>query len=77
MAQLSPAQAKRRHPDEWIVMEVLEESKSGQVRKGKVVAHSKDRDDAYSALMSDDRYLYMFFGGDIPKKGYVFGFSLR
>jgi hypothetical protein len=74
MQAITPAQAKHRYPDEWVLMEVAKESPSGQVLKGKIIAHSPDRDVIYEAQLGRREYLYIFFSGTIPKPGYAFGF---
>lgn len=33
-----------RFADEWVCLEVLEEDEAGQTQRGRVVAHSRDKD---------------------------------
>lgn len=74
MEIITPAQARQKYPDEWVLMEVAKESRAGQVLKGKIIAHSPDRDRIYEAQLGRREYLYIFFAGPIPKPGYAFGF---
>ncbi len=66
---------EEQYPDEWLLVEVLEEDTLSNPVKGRLVAHSKARDEI-DEISSDLKGDYaIFFTGDIPKKGYVFCFS--
>lgn len=41
---------KRKYKDEWELMEVSKSDESGQPLEGNVIAHSKDRDETYTAM---------------------------
>jgi len=41
---------KEQFPDEWILIEVLKVDKFGKVLEGKLIAHSKKRNDTYKAM---------------------------
>ena len=65
---------EKNYPNEWIIFEVLEENELKEPTKGKLVAHSKVRDeiDEISKTLKGD--FGIFFTGEIPKKGYAFCF---
>jgi hypothetical protein len=66
---------KKRYKDEWVLAEVLEEDELGEPKKVKVIAHSKNRDDTYEAMKhSKGKYVYHFYTGKIPTKGYAVAF---
>ena len=68
-------QVKRQYKDEWVLAEVLEKDKLGEPVKVKVIAHSKRRADTYRAMsQTKAKYLYHFYNGNIPKKGYAVAF---
>ncbi len=66
---------KKRYKNEWVLAEVLEEDKLGEPKKVKVIAHSRNRDDTYNAMkQSKGKYVYHFYTGEIPTKGYAVAF---
>ncbi|MFO7991066.1 MAG: hypothetical protein R6U61_02085 [Thermoplasmata archaeon] len=65
---------KKKYPDQWILVEVIEENEIGETVKGRVIYHSKARDDVYDAMKETSKYTHVFFSGEIPKKGYAFAF---
>ena len=64
-------QIKKEFDDEWVLVEVIE---LGETIKGKVITHSKARDEVYDALKKNHGYTHVFFTGEVPKKGYAFAF---
>ena len=67
-------QIKKEFDDEWVLVEVIEENELGETIKGKVITHSKARDEVYDALKKNHGYTHVFFTGEVPKKGYAFAF---
>ena len=66
---------KKRFKNEWVLVEVLEKDKLNQPIKGKVIAHSKNRDDTYDAMTrTKARDIAHFYSGKIPIKGYAVAF---
>lgn len=65
---------EKKYHDEWVLVEVVEEDEVGRTTKGKLIAHSKDRDEIYNINGANDVETYLFFTGDIPKKGYAVAF---
>ena len=47
---LTLAQLKKRYDGEWVLLDELVTNKSGQLRGGHVLAHSKDRDEIHRRL---------------------------
>ncbi len=41
---------EEKYRDEWVLVEVLKEDKSGKPTEVKLIAHSKNRDDTYDAM---------------------------
>ncbi len=66
---------KSKYKDEWVLIEVLEKDEYNHPTKGNLIAHSKNRDDIYSALKkTKGKHTFQFWTGEIPKKGYVVAF---
>lgn len=67
---------KEEYKDEWVLVEVIEENERGEPTKVELIAHSKCRDDTYDAMSeASAKYLYHFYTGEIPKKGYAVAFE--
>ncbi len=65
---------RRDYPDEWLLVEVVEDDEAGNVTKGVLVAHDKDRDVIHRKQRGLRGDYYIFWNGPIPREGYVFGF---
>ncbi len=69
---------KNKFKNEWVLVEVTENDELNQPTKGKVIAHSKNREDTYNAMTktkaTDIAHLYT---GEIPKKGYAAAFRMQ
>ncbi len=66
---------KRQYRDEWVLMEVTKSDDKGNPLEGKVVSHSRNRDDTYNSMKKIMiKNLAHFYTGEIPKKGYVVAF---
>ena len=65
---LTLAEIEDRYPSEWVLVADPELDDELRVVRGKVVCHSKDRDEVYQKdielRLSDAAYLYT---GEIPK----------
>ncbi len=68
---------KRKYKDEWVLVGVLEEDEKGEPTKVKLIAHSRNRDDTYKAMKQAKGYVYHFWTGKIPAKGYAVAFILE
>lgn len=60
---------EKLYPDEWLLFEVAECDEKNQPVKGKLLAHSKDRDEIHQIDMQHKKALtYAFFNGEeVPK----------
>lgn len=65
---------EEKFKDEWVMIEVLEEDEYENPTKGRVIAHSKSRDEIYDLLKDKTGDIGVFFAGEIPKKGYAVAF---
>ena len=65
---------EKQYKDEWVMIEVLEENEFEEPTKGRLIAHSKSRDEIYDLLKNKVGDISVFFTGDIPKKGYAVAF---
>ena len=58
---------EKKYHDEWVLVEVLEEDEIGRTTKGRLIAHSKARDEIYDILIDTKVETFLFFAGEIPK----------
>ncbi len=66
---------KEKFKDEWVLVEVLSENELEEPVNVKLIAHSKNRDDTYAAMKQmKGKYVYHFYTGKIPEKGYAVAF---
>ena len=66
---------KKKYKDEWVLVEVLKEDEKGNPVEVKLIEHSKNRDDTYTAMRKHAvKYTYHFYTGEIPKEGYAVAF---
>lgn len=69
---------KDKFKNEWVLVEVLEKDKYNQPTIVRLIAHSRNRDDTYDAMNKiKAKYLYHFYTGEIPKKGYAVAFEMK
>lgn len=67
-------QLKQKYPDEWIIVEVLEEDENGRVLDARLLGHSRSKEEINEIMMSFDGYSYTFYSGKIPGDGQAFAF---
>ena len=65
---------KQKYPDEWIVVEVLEEDDMGNILSVRLLDHSTDKSKIDEITEDFEGYTYSFFNGSIPEEGHVFAF---
>ena len=71
-------EAKKIYKNEWVLAEMLKEDNEGKPIEIKVIAHSKNRDDTYKAMKeAKSKYIYHFYTGEIPEKGYAVAFYVN
>lgn len=66
---LSVEEIERRHPKEWVLLEITRDHKDPYLVKGKLLAHSPNRndlDEPYRRLLGErpDAHTYEFFTGE-------------
>ncbi len=62
---------KRRYPKEWLLLTNVVADELTQPVRGKLVAHSKNRDDIYAHLKQVHGKIAIEYAGDIPKDLFV------
>ena len=65
---------EKRHPEEWILVEVTKEDSLGNPIEGKLLTHSKSKEQLIEKAKTLESDVALFYSGDIPKKGYAFCF---
>jgi hypothetical protein len=65
---------KEKFKDEWVILEVLKEDEIGQPIEGKVIAHSRERDEVYKKQREMEGDIAVFYAGEVPKEGYAVAF---
>jgi hypothetical protein len=63
---LSKAKLKTKYPNQWVLLKDVELDASTSVRKGRVLAHSKDREEIHRALKKHAGNLCIHFTGRLP-----------
>jgi len=58
---------KRMFPKQWLLLTDYETDEEGRLLRGRVVAHSKKRDDIYQKQLKIKRPLAIEYTGPIPK----------
>ncbi len=67
-AVLTYDEIKERYPDEWILIVDTELDKELNLLRGKVMAHSKDRDEVYRKIISlKGRSFAVEYNGEPPE----------
>jgi len=57
---------KQKYSDEWLLITDCKLSKNTELEAGKVVAHSRFRDDIHKALKNYTGKIAIYYAGDIP-----------
>jgi len=63
---LTVEEMKERYPDEWLLLVDCRLSASTELEAGKVVVHSRCRDDIHRSLRDYSGHLGIHFTGQIP-----------
>ena len=63
---LTKEKIKTKYPNEWLLLEDYELDASTTLRKGRVIAHSKYRDEIHRALKKHKGNLCVHFTGTLP-----------
>ena len=62
---------KRRYPKEWLLLTNVVADELTRPMKGKLVAHSKNRDEIYARLKQVHGKISIEYAGSIPKDLFV------
>lgn len=64
---LTIAEIMRRFDSEWVLLEDPEVDKQGEIVGGRLVSHSRNRDDVDSVMLARRmRHAAVFFTGKVP-----------
>lgn len=66
---------KKKYKDEWLLIKIKVTDEKDQPLEGKVLLHSKNRDEVYEAQKDLKEDLYITYSGDLPKKGFAVAFN--
>jgi hypothetical protein len=65
---LTVAEINTRFADEWVLVESPQTDEYSRVKAGKILFHSKDRDEVYrKAVELKPSYFAMLYTGEMPK----------
>lgn len=65
---MTAAKIHKKFKNEWVLVENPETTKNHEVKKGKVLYHSKDRDEVYrKAIELHPPSIAILYTGEIPK----------
>ncbi len=65
-AILSRKKIKAKYPNQWLLLKDCQLDASTSLRKGRVLAHSKDREEIHRALKKHSGNLCIHFTGSLP-----------
>jgi hypothetical protein len=63
---LTREKLKVKYPNQWLLIKDYELDTSTSLRKGRVLAHSKDREEIHRALRKHSGNLCIHFTGSLP-----------
>ncbi len=63
---LTREKIKAKYPNQWLLLEDFELDASTSLRRGRVIAHSKDRNEIHRALKKHAGNLCVHFTGTVP-----------
>ena len=70
---LTKDKIKSKYPNQWLLLQDFELDASTTLRKGRVIAHSKDRGEIHRALKKHTGNLCVHFTGAVaPDTGVIF-----
>ncbi|MBE3120941.1 MAG: hypothetical protein IMZ53_06420 [Thermoplasmata archaeon] len=65
---------EKRHPEEWLLVEVTHADSLGNPKKGRLINHSKSKEKIIEESKGKTGDIALYYSGKIPKKGYAFCF---
>ena len=70
---LTKEKINTKYPNQWLLLEDFELDASTSLRRGRVIAHSKDRDEIHRALKQHTGNLCVHFTGTVaPDTAVIF-----
>ena len=72
---MTVAEIERRYPDEWVLVEIVRDSKYHERKVGRLIAHSPDRGALHEEHMRyrpehPGTHEYVFYTGDVVQDGF-------
>jgi len=72
---MNTEEIKKKYKDEWVLIEVTKVNELGQPLEGSVIAHSRNRDETYSAMKKTKaNHIGHFYTGEITDQVYALTF---
>lgn len=63
------AEIKQQYPDQWVLVEFLALDEELKVVEGKVIAHSRNKEEIYKKLLElENEKIAIEFTGDMPEE---------
>jgi len=62
---------KKRIKDEWLLIDVTKVNKYNQSLEGRLLAHTKDRDEIWQRFSEHKGDLLVMFSGELIPKGWI------
>jgi hypothetical protein len=66
---------KKKYKNEWLLIKVTITDEKDQSIQGKLLVHSKNRDEVYEAQKGLRDDFYITYSGELPKKGFAVAFN--
>lgn len=66
---------KEKYKNEWLLIKVTLADERDQPIEGKVLLHSKSRDEIFECQKGFKDDLYITYSGELPKKGFAVAFN--
>lgn len=66
---------KKNYKNEWLLIKVTITDEKDQSIQGKLLVHSKNRDEVYEAQKGLRDDFYITYSGELPKKGFAVAFN--
>jgi len=66
---------KKKYKNEWLLIKVTITDEKDQPIQGKLLVHSKNRDEVYEAQKGLKDDFYITYSGELPKKGFAVAFN--
>lgn len=64
---LTLKEIETQFPDEWVLVDDPQTDDAFQVQRGRVVAHSKNRDEVYRRILTGPSRFAILYTGEMPE----------